>query len=109
MKDEDMNQIAETSIHIFDRGSQLWTTSVDLARNFGKRHDNVIRDIVNLTIPDEFRLLNFEESSYLNEQGKGQSMYEMTRDGFTLLAMGFTGKKAMRWKIKYIAAFNVME
>jgi Rha family phage regulatory protein len=109
MKNEDMNQIAETSIHIFDRGSQLWTTSVDLARNFGKRHDNVIRDIVNLTIPDEFRLLNFEESSYLNEQGKGQPMYEMTRDGFTLLAMGFTGKKAMQWKIKYITAFNAME
>ena len=51
----------------------------------------------------------FYESTYVNSQNKKQPMYLMNRDGFTLLAMGFTGEKALKWKIKYIAAFNAME
>lgn len=57
----------------------------------------------------DFGQSNFGLSSYLNDQGKEQPAYSMTRDGFTLLAMGFTGHKALQWKIKYIEAFNAME
>ena len=84
-------------------------SSRKVAEIFEKRHDHIIRDIRSLEIPDEIRLSNFGESSYINSQNKEQPEYLMTRDGFTLLAMGFTGSKAMQWKIKYIEAFNKME
>ena len=76
------------------------------------RHDNVLRAIDNLLDS----LLNFEESSNMfivskrkADNGQYHKMYLMNRDGFTLLAMGFTGKAALEWKLKYIAAFNEME
>jgi Rha family phage regulatory protein len=59
---------------------------------FGKRHDNVLQNVRNLDCSEEFRLLNFQESSYLDEQGKARPMVEMTRDGFTLLVMGYWGE-----------------
>ena len=68
-----------------------------------------MRDIRELECSDEFRLGNFAESSYLNSQGKKQPMYLITRDGFTLLAMGYTGEKAMKFKEAYIKQFNAME
>jgi len=85
------------------------TTSLLVAEKFGKRHDTVLRKIRELEIPKDFALRNFAETSYLDQQGKEQPVIEMTRDGFTFLAMGFTGKKAAEWKIKYISAFNSME
>ena len=94
-------------IHVVREESR--TTSLLVAEIFGKRHDHVLRDIEKLECSDGFRLLNFGESSYLNEQNKTQPMYEMTRDGFSFLAMGFTGKKAAAWKEKYIYCFNRME
>lgn len=84
------------------------TTSLRIAEVFEKRHDNVLRDIEDLECPDEFSFLNFEERDYEN-RGQKYPMYLITRDGFAILAMGFTGKKAMEWKIKYISAFNAME
>ncbi len=83
------------------------TTSNKVAEFFGKRHDNVLRDIANLLkdIP-EFSRLNFEESEYINSRGKKYTNYQITKDGFVMLAMGFTGKKAMEWKVKFINAFN---
>ena len=83
--------------------------SLMVAEKFDKRHDNVLRDIEKLECSPEFRLLNFEESSYTNSQNKTMPMIEMTRDGFSILCMGFNGKEAMAWKEKYIAAFNAME
>lgn len=83
--------------------------SLMVAEKFEKRHDNVLRDIEKLECSSEFRFLNFEESSYTNSQNKILPMIEMTRDGFSILCMGFTGKEAMAWKEKYIAAFNAME
>jgi len=62
-----------------------------------------------LEIPEDFRLLNFEESNYLNRQGKNQPAYKITKNGLVILAMGFTGKKAMKFKIAYIKAFDKME
>jgi Rha family phage regulatory protein len=85
------------------------TTSIKVAEVFGKRHDNVLKNIKALDCSEEFLLLNFQESNYLNKQGKTQPMMEMTRDGFTFLAMGFNGAKATKFKEDYIAAFNKME
>ncbi len=91
------------------------TLSTDVARHFGKRHDNVVRDIENLRAQlDPDHLLNFEEteqsrSSPLNGAPISARAYRLTRDGFTLLAMGFTGKKALAFKLAYIDAFNRME
>lgn len=80
-----------------------------VAQFFGKRHDHVIRDIRNLDCSEEFRLLNFGESYYKNEQGKRQPCYTMTRDGFVFLVMGYRGKKAAQFKELYIKRFNDME
>lgn len=94
------------------RISKIETTvvsSLDVAETFGKRHDNVLKDIRELDCSDEFRLLNFEESTYLNSQNKKQPMYYMTRDGFAILVMGYNGEKAMRFKEAYIKQFNAME
>ncbi|MGL4638394.1 MAG: Rha family transcriptional regulator [Shewanella sp.] len=85
-------------------------TSKQVADHFGKIHRNVMRDIVSeLKTAGNFGLLNFEQSSYTSDQNKTLPCYVMTRDGFSLLAMRFTGEKAQQWKIKYIEAFNAME
>ena len=80
-----------------------------VAQFFEKEHRNVIRDIRELDCSENFRLLNFEQSSYINEQGKKQPCYIMTRDGFVFLAMGYRGKKAAQFKELYIHRFNEME
>lgn len=91
------------------------TLSTDLARHFGKRHDDVLRAIDNLRAQlDEEHLRNFAETeqsrtSPLNGAPISARAYRLTRDGFTLLAMGFTGKKALAFKLAYIDAFNRME
>lgn len=86
-------------------------TSLQIAEKFGKRHDHVVRDIENLLegIPKSGETY-FRKSSYKNEQnGQEYPMYYMNRDGFSLLVMGFKGKKALEWKLQYINAFNQME
>ena len=88
---------------------QPTTTSLLIAETFGKRHDNVIAAIRKLECSDSFRLLNFKESSYLNEQGKSQPMFIITEKGFSMLAMGFTGKRAAEWREKYVDAFDSMK
>lgn len=80
-----------------------------IADAFGKIHRNVLRDIERLECSDEFRVLNFEQSSYTSEQGKILPCVRMTREGFCFLAMGFTGKQAGRWKEAFLAAFKQME
>ena len=84
-------------------------SSKDIADKFNKVHRNVLRDIDNLDCSDEFRVLNFEQSSYTSEQNKKLTCVDMTRDGFTFLCMGFTGPDSAKWKENYIAAFNAME
>lgn len=88
---------------------RLITTSLKIAEKFGKEHAHVLRDIRDMECSDAFRESNFGLSSYKSAQGKTLPMYEVTRDGFTLLAMGYTGKEAMRFKEDYINAFNAME
>jgi len=96
-----------TAIEIINQGEQLWTTSLDIAEKFGKRHDNVIQAIENLDIPEEFKLLNFKELKHHILRGT-RKYYMISRGGFSFLIMGFTGKKAAEWKIKYINAFEQM-
>lgn len=93
-------------VHVYR--NQVTTSSLDVADCFGKRHDTVLRAIRNIECSGEFRRRNFAESSYLNEQGKKQPSYEMTKDGFAMLVFGFTGKKAAEFKERYINAFNRM-
>lgn len=79
-----------------------------VAEVFGKRHDNVIRDIKSLECSEEFSLLNFEESNYTNERGKTYTKYYITQDGFSFLVMGYNGKEAASFKENYIREFNRM-
>ena len=93
---------------------QITTTSNQVAEHFGKSHKVVLRAIRNLLseLPEDYRC-NFAPITIEFINGKGGTQqapaYRLTRDGFTLLAMGFTGKEAMQWKAAYLTAFNKME
>ncbi len=89
--------------------NQLVTTSKQIAEIFCRQHKHILENIQHLEIPTYFIQPNFRPIKYVDKKGREQKMYEITRDGFTLLAMGFTGKKAMRFKIDFINAFNAME
>lgn len=84
-------------------------SSREVAEHFGKRHCDVLESIKNIRTENSVLTQMFFESTYTAGTGKAYPMYLMNRDGFGLLAMGFTGSKAMEWKLKYIAAFNQME
>ena len=105
-----MNEIVITNTN-----GQLTVSSLQVAESFEKRHDNIIRDIEGLLNFEETEVSEkmadlFNEKIYQHPQNKQlYKYYEMTRDGFSLLVMGFTGKKALNWKLKYIEAFNAME
>ena len=88
----------------------IMISSLDVARIFGKLHKNVVRDIDKIMQSQpEFGKLNFEPSYYKSKQGKKCMCYNMTRDGFVFLVIGFTGEKADTFKIAYINRFNEME
>lgn len=87
----------------------LTVSSLKVAEKFGKAHKNVLQKIENLDCSDDFRGLNFKPSYYTNTQNKTVPCYELTRDGFSFLCMGFTGKEAAKWKEGFIKAFNAME
>ena len=84
-------------------------SSLDIAETFEKEHRRVLQDIRELQCSDEFRQHNFVQSEYVNSQNRKQPMFLVTRDGFTILAMGYTGEKAMKFKEAYINQFNAME
>lgn len=88
---------------------QVVVSSRQIAENFEKEHRHVLETIRNLTAENSTVKSMFYESSYKNERGRDYSEYLMNRDGFSLLVMGFTGQKALEWKLKYIEAFNRME
>lgn len=87
------------------------TTSLEVAKFFGKRHTDVLRDVNNFSAncPETFSRRNFASAEYSDEQGKPRPMFILYRDGFMLLVMGYTGKKALAMKLAYIEAFNRME
>lgn len=92
---------------VSERNDIAVTTSLKVAEKFEKDHKHVLESIRNL-VAEKSAAKFFRETTYKN-RGKKYPMYEMDRDGFSLLAMGFTGEKALRWKIDYIQAFNAME
>lgn len=108
----------DTVIPIYNQNGILTVTSRQIAHDFGKEHKNVTRDIENI-----FNELNFEPvterqddlnkyfipTEYKDNKGEMRKEYLLTRDGFSLLVMGFTGRQALHWKLKYIEAFNKME
>jgi phage regulatory protein, rha family len=88
--------------------------SLYVAEFFEKNHKEVLRDIRNIAAPNsglskEFAERNFALGSYKDKQNKKRPCYYLTRDGFTILVMGYTGKKALRFKELYIRRFNEME
>lgn len=99
-----------SDIILQNKNGQILVSSLDVAEKFGKRHDSILRDIDNL-ISDSTKVWSemFIESSYKNERGKIYRCFDLNRDAFSLLCMGFNGKKALEWKLKYIDAFNKME
>ena len=103
-----MNNIINT-IEINNENGVLTVSSLQIAENFEKEHRNVVQSIENLTAENSAVKNLFIESTYINERGRSYKSYDITRDGFSLLVMGFTGKKALEWKLKYIEAFNLME
>lgn len=94
-------------------GSQVVTTSLKIAEVFCKNHKDVLRAIRELDCSQEFNERNFALIQKISDLGQGRSrkdpMYQITRDGFVFLVMGFTGKTAARFKEAYIRAFNEME
>ena len=87
------------------------TTSLEIAKFFGKRHTDVLRDINNIlpNCPEKFSQRNFASANYLDDQAKNRPMFIIFKDGFILLVMGYTGKKALVIKLAYIEAFNALE
>lgn len=120
------NPLAARQSLFTDHGKAL-TTSRAVAAHFGKRHDNVVRDIQKLISEldildssllkieeldcqnNQFSRLNFQPSDYKNSRGKNFVEYRLTYDAFALLTMGFTGRDALAWKFAFIQAFNALE
>lgn len=102
----------ETGNLVSIQNNQVVTTSLQIADAFGRLHNEVLKSIRALECSELFRAGNFTLSCYTRKNGnvtKSYPMYYLTRDGFTFLAMGFTGKIAARFKEAYINAFNEME
>ena len=96
---------------IFIRDRQAFCSSLDVKNHFQKNHRDVLKAIRNAmdVCPAEFNERNFAPVEYTDIKGERRPAYYLTRDGFTVLAMGFTGKEAMQWKLMYLEAFNRME
>lgn len=97
-----------------DKKDIVRVDSLYVAEFFGKNHKEVLRDIRNIAAPNsglskEFAERNFALGSYKDKQNQKRPCYYFTRDGFTILVMGYTGKKALRFKELYIRRFNEME
>lgn len=90
------------------KNNQVVVSSKQVAEKFDKEHKHVLDAIRQLLVAEKSATKFFEESSY-KYRGRYFPIFYMNRDGFALLAMGFTGEKAIKWKIKYINAFNEME
>ncbi|EOT3367812.1 Rha family transcriptional regulator [Escherichia coli] len=99
--------LTQPEIAIVD--GQAVTSSLAVANFFSKRHDDVLKKIRTLECSASFTARNFSVSDYTDCTGRKLPCYQITRDGFAFLAMGFTGKRAARFKEAYINAFNQME
>ena len=96
-------------IMLRNKNGQVWASSRDIAEKFGKNHKDVLESVRNLMAENSAVKNMFVLAEYVNSRGRKYDEYLINRDGFSLLVMGFTGKKALDWKLKYIEAFNKME
>jgi Rha family phage regulatory protein len=101
-------QAVDFTSFVFASNDDIKTTSLLVAEKFGKLHKNVLQSISRLECSEEFSRLNFQPRDYIDERGKTQSMFEMTKNGFMFLVMGFTGKQSAQIKEAYINAFDAM-
>ena len=99
----------KNNLMIFERKEQAVASSRVIAERFDKQHQHVTQAIENLISENSLVKSMFIKSYYETERGRAYKEYLMNRDGFSLLVMGFTGKEALEWKLKYIDAFNKME
>jgi len=98
----------EKDLVVIER-KQVFTDSLRVAEKFKKRHKDVLKKIKNLMKDDENARLNFAPSEYTDPTGRKLKKYNMDRKSFSILCMGFTGKKAFDWKLKFLDAFEAME
>ena len=100
--------INEVEINLSVKENKVFINSLDLAKVFNKNHKDVL-ETAKKQPQNEFTESNFILSTYKDKKGELRPCYNLTRDGFSLLVMGFTGEKAYKWKIEFIKAFNEME
>lgn len=98
-----------SDIILFNQGGKILASSRDVAEKFSKQNKHINETIRKLMVENSTVKNMFVETTYMSDRGRQEIEYMMDRDGFSLLVMGFTGKKALEWKLKYIDAFNKME
>lgn len=99
----------QTNQLVHQNGERLFVTSLEISNRFGRQHKDVLKAIRSLDCSEEFNRRNFALVEYHDAKGEKRPKYEITRDGFVFLCMGFTGSQAALWKERYIEAFNQME
>jgi Rha family phage regulatory protein len=99
----------DVNIELIEKRGNVFCDSLKVAEHFHKRHKNVLRDIENLGCSKEFNRLNFEPIKYVDLRNREQKKYLITKDGFSILVMGYTGAEAMKFKEAYIRQFNQMQ
>ncbi|MSN96389.1 Rha family transcriptional regulator [Campylobacter sp. FMV-PI01] len=87
--------------------NKVFANSLQVAEVFEKRHTHIL-DTIKALPQDDFTKPNFRLSEYKDATGRTLPMYNLTRDGFSLLVMGFTGEKAYKWKVEFLKAFNLL-
>lgn len=109
-----MKLIKNPEYGLYEKNDQIFCDSLQVAETFNKRHTHILDTITKLTEPknglsEKFTQRNFALSTYKDNSGKQNKMYLLTKDGFAIVVMGFTGKKALQFKEEYIKRFNQME
>ncbi len=105
----EQDEIPQDDNYVYEKNNKVFTDSRYIAKVFEKRHDNVLRDIEALIKNEKDLVLNFEEIFFADSFGRQQPMYLMDSLGFSVLAMGFTGEKALKFKVTYAKRFAEME
>ncbi|HIC5274264.1 TPA: Rha family transcriptional regulator [Campylobacter coli] len=100
--------INNVEVNLNIKENKVFINSLDLAKVFNKNHRHILQTTKNQP-QNDFTESNFILSTYKDKKGELRPCYKITRDGFSLLVMGFTGEKAYKWKIEFIKAFNEME
>lgn len=103
--------MAHQEVSIILSNGKPGVSSLELAERFGIKHHNVLRDIraIARKVPADWHAINLDCVEHIDAKGEKRPAFNLTRDGFTLLAMGYNSARAIEWKLKYIEAFNAME